>query len=82
MYHCTGLLTVTPENPAEAINYCWSTLIQALLRSDSINMMDPLTAIGLMANILAFVDFGLKGLNEAKIVYKSSSGLTEEAANL
>ncbi|KAK1533234.1 hypothetical protein CPAR01_09942 [Colletotrichum paranaense] len=44
--------------------------------------MDPLTAIGLMANILAFVDFGLKGLNEAKIVYKSSSGLTEEAANL
>ncbi|KAK1721245.1 uncharacterized protein BDZ83DRAFT_784629 [Colletotrichum acutatum] len=26
--------------------------------------MDPLTAIGLVANILAFVDFGLKGLTE------------------
>lgn len=44
--------------------------------------MDPLTAIGLVANILAFVDFGLKGLREANIIYKSSSGLTEEVANL
>ncbi|KAK1513336.1 uncharacterized protein CCOS01_14278 [Colletotrichum costaricense] len=44
--------------------------------------MGPLTAIGLMANILAFGDFGLKALNEARIVYKSSSGFTVEAANL
>ncbi|KAF4780304.1 hypothetical protein HER10_EVM0010942 [Colletotrichum scovillei] len=44
--------------------------------------MDPLTAIGLVANILAFVDFGLKGLREAKSIYKSSSGLTGEAASL
>lgn len=44
--------------------------------------MDPLTAIGLVANVLAFVDFGLKGLREAKSIYKSSSGLTGEAASL
>lgn len=40
--------------------------------------MDPLTAIGLVANIVAFIDLGTKLLKGAREVHTSLSGTTEE----
>ncbi|KXH61863.1 hypothetical protein CSAL01_10345 [Colletotrichum salicis] len=44
--------------------------------------MDPVTGFGLAANILAFIDVGVKSLREAKKIYKSPSGLGEETKSL
>lgn len=44
--------------------------------------MDPLTAIGLAANIIQFVDFTAKLLNTTKTLYQSTSGQTRENADL
>jgi hypothetical protein len=38
--------------------------------------MDPLTAIGLAGNILAFIDFGTKLAKAAYEVYESKDGAT------
>lgn len=40
--------------------------------------MDPLTAIGLAANILAFIDFGAKVISTAKDIHDSETGVTRE----
>jgi hypothetical protein len=40
--------------------------------------MEPLTAIGLAANIIQFVDLGHKILANAKEIWDSSSGLTRD----
>lgn len=40
--------------------------------------MDPLTAIGLAANILAFIDFGAKVISTAKDIQHSGTGVTKE----
>lgn len=36
--------------------------------------MDPLSAIGLVANVLSFVDFGLKLLGKAREIARSAEG--------
>ena len=41
-------------------------------------IMDPLTAIGLAANILAFIDFGAKVISTAKDIHDSATGMTRE----
>jgi len=40
--------------------------------------MDPLTAIGLAANILAFIDFGAKVISTAKDIHDCATGVTRE----
>lgn len=40
--------------------------------------MDPLTAVGLGGNIIAFVDFGLKVLKRVKQLHEAETGATEE----
>lgn len=40
--------------------------------------MDPLTALGLAANIVQFVDFGFKLLGGAREIYSSASGATKD----
>ncbi|KAK1700875.1 hypothetical protein BDP55DRAFT_625143 [Colletotrichum godetiae] len=44
--------------------------------------MDPVTCFGLAANILAFIDVGVKSHGEAQNPYKSPSGLDEETRSL
>lgn len=44
--------------------------------------MDPLTAIGLAGNIIAFIDFSFKLISGVSKVLESSSGMTPENANL
>ncbi|OKL58829.1 hypothetical protein UA08_05858 [Talaromyces atroroseus] len=41
--------------------------------------MDPVTAIGLLSNIIGFIDLGWNLFRDAREVYKSASGLTESA---
>lgn len=43
--------------------------------------MDPLTAIGLVSNILSFIDFSARLLKGAKEVYDSQHGVLEENRN-
>lgn len=38
--------------------------------------MDPFTAIGLVGNIVTFLDFGYKLISTAKGIYTSGSGAT------
>lgn len=40
--------------------------------------MDPLTAFGLAANVLAFVDFAGKLISKGYEIYSSSSGVLGE----
>ena len=40
--------------------------------------MDPIAAIGLAGNIVQFVDFTWKLIDEAKSLYDSSTGVSEE----
>jgi hypothetical protein len=40
--------------------------------------MDPLTAIGLVSNVLSFVDFGWKVLKDAREIYHSSTGTLDK----
>ncbi|KAI0970239.1 hypothetical protein F4678DRAFT_480490 [Xylaria arbuscula] len=40
--------------------------------------MDPLTALGIAANVLQFVDFASKLIGKSKEVYKSASGASED----
>lgn len=40
--------------------------------------MDPLAAIGLVANIFSFVDIGTKVINNARVIYNAASNSTEE----
>jgi hypothetical protein len=40
--------------------------------------MDPISALGLAANIVAFVDFGLKVIKSATEVYRSTVGATDD----
>jgi hypothetical protein len=40
--------------------------------------MDPLAALGLAANILTFIDFGVKLINNVKDIRGSETGLTGE----
>lgn len=40
--------------------------------------MDPLTAIGLVSNILSFIDFGVEIVRGVRETYESSSGVVEE----
>lgn len=40
--------------------------------------MDPMSALGLAANIVAFVDFGLKVVKSATEVYRPAEGTTED----
>jgi hypothetical protein len=42
--------------------------------------MDPLTAFGLAANIIQFIDFGFKLLSDAREIYESVSGATKDNA--
>ncbi|CAJ2503530.1 Uu.00g109240.m01.CDS01 [Anthostomella pinea] len=44
--------------------------------------MDPVSAIGFAAGILAFIDFSSKLMRNAHILYKSKSGTTEENAHI
>lgn len=44
--------------------------------------MDPLTAIGLAGNILAFIDFSYKVISGANKVLSNSSGMTSENESL
>jgi hypothetical protein len=44
--------------------------------------MDPLTALGLAANILQFIDFSWTLVNSAKEVYGSKTGATRENSDL
>ncbi|KAF4456856.1 hypothetical protein F53441_1067 [Fusarium austroafricanum] len=44
--------------------------------------MDPLTAISLVANIITFVDFGFKVVNDAGEIKESASGTTAENEHL
>lgn len=44
--------------------------------------MDPLTAIGLASNVLAFVDFASKLIAGSYEVYSSSTGSVKETADL
>jgi hypothetical protein len=41
--------------------------------------MDPVTAIGLLSNIIGFIDLGWNIFKDAREVYKSGSGMTESA---
>lgn len=43
--------------------------------------MDPLTAIGLVSNILSFIDFSARLLKGAKEVHDSQNGILEENRN-
>jgi hypothetical protein len=43
--------------------------------------MDPITAIGLAANILQFIDYGAKVVTGAIEIYGSASGNTQESRN-
>lgn len=43
--------------------------------------MDPLTAVGLVSNILSFIDFGAQLLKGAKEVHDSHHGILEENRN-
>lgn len=43
--------------------------------------MDPLTAIGLVSNILSFIDFSARLLEGAKEVHDSQNGVLEENRN-
>jgi hypothetical protein len=38
-------------------------------------MLDPLTAVGLVANVLQFVDFGIKVVSKGQEIYRSAEGL-------
>jgi hypothetical protein len=40
--------------------------------------MDPVSALGLAANILAFIDFGVKIVSTAKHIHDSGTGVTRE----
>ena len=40
--------------------------------------MDPLTAIGLVSNILSFIDFSVEIVRGAREIYESGSGVLEE----
>lgn len=40
--------------------------------------MDPLAAIGLVANIISFIDTGAKVVNNAWVIYNAASNSTEE----
>lgn len=40
--------------------------------------MDPITAVGLVANIVQFVELGSKVLGIAKEIHQSSSGVTQD----
>ena len=40
--------------------------------------MDPLAAIGLVANIISFIDTGTKVINNARAIYNADSNSTEE----
>lgn len=40
--------------------------------------MDPLAAIGLVANIISFIDTGAKAVNNARVIYNAASNSTEE----
>jgi hypothetical protein len=42
------------------------------------DQMDPLSAIGLAVNILAFIDFGFKVVSTAKKIHDSGTGVTRE----
>jgi hypothetical protein len=44
--------------------------------------MDPVTAIGLVASIIQFVDVGSKIISTAREIYGSSTGMTREAERL
>ena len=44
--------------------------------------MDPLTALGLAANIIQLVDYSTKVINGAREIYGSASGITEEHRSL
>jgi hypothetical protein len=45
-------------------------------------MLDPLTAIGLVGNIVQFVDFGCKIVSKTTETYRSADGLLKENADL
>jgi hypothetical protein len=55
-----------------------STVITGALHSCSVDQMDPLVAIGLAGNIIAFLDLGAKLLRGAWDAHASLSGTTEE----
>ncbi|KAH8664232.1 hypothetical protein BX600DRAFT_295872 [Xylariales sp. PMI_506] len=44
--------------------------------------MDPFTALGLLSNVLQFLDVARKVLSQARSIQKSGSTLTEDDANL
>ncbi|PYH90699.1 hypothetical protein BO71DRAFT_433598 [Aspergillus ellipticus CBS 707.79] len=44
-------------------------------------IMDPITAIGLVSNIIDFVDLGVKLFNDAREIYESASGATKANEN-
>ncbi|KAL4882066.1 hypothetical protein BJY04DRAFT_217758 [Aspergillus karnatakaensis] len=44
--------------------------------------MDPLTAIGLLGNIVTFIDFGLNVVSKAQEIHKATSGATAENESL
>jgi hypothetical protein len=45
-------------------------------------MPDPLTAIGLVGNIVQFIDFGCKIVSKTTETYKSADGVLKENADL
>jgi hypothetical protein len=61
------------EHGVGILQLSFDFLIYAL----SLPSMDPLTAIGLAGNILAFIDFGTKLVTAAYEVYESKEGATK-----
>jgi hypothetical protein len=44
--------------------------------------MDPITALGIAGNVVTFVDFAWTVLSEARTIYRSSDGASDEAGFL
>ena len=44
--------------------------------------MDPLTAVGFAANILAFIDFSWNVVKESYEIYQSATGATQENTHI
>ncbi|KAJ3575179.1 hypothetical protein NPX13_g4125 [Xylaria arbuscula] len=66
------LRLILPDQSALPSNYCAHDIERGILH------MDPLTALGVAANVVQFVDFASKLIGKSKEVYNSASGASED----
>jgi hypothetical protein len=73
-------LTVDFHRPASKVKLTLYYFSQ--IHSLGSDMLDPLTAVGLAANIVQFLDFTLKLVTETRDIHHSASGHSAKSASL